>query len=91
MDEKDVVILVNPFPEEEAKFKECLSDGVGNTVIAIADRDTLFPTLKIPSVPEWAEYIQLAAGWNLLVEAGITAGINMDKTERARKVGNEVD
>jgi len=91
MDKKDVVILVNPFPEEEAKFKECLSDGVGNTVIAIAPRDTLFPTLKIPSVDGWDEYIQLAAGWNLLVEAGITAGINMDKTERARKVGNEVE
>ena len=91
MDKSDVVILVNPFPDEEAKFKECLSDGVGNTVIAIADRDTLFPTLKIPAVEGWNEYIQLAAGWNLLVEAGIAAGINMDKTERARKVGNEVD
>ncbi|MCK5736373.1 MAG: sugar isomerase [Spirochaetaceae bacterium] len=91
MDKKDVVILVNPFPEEEAKFKACLSDGVGNTVIAIADRDTLFPTLRIPSAEGWDEYIQLAAGWNLLVEAGIAAGINMDKTERARKVGNEVD
>ncbi len=90
MYKEDVVILINPFPEEEAKLKECLVDGVGVTIIAIADRETLFPTLRIPAVDDWAEYIQLAAGWNLLVEAGIAAGINMDKTERARKVGNEI-
>ncbi|TVQ96896.1 MAG: sugar isomerase, partial [Spirochaetaceae bacterium] len=34
-------------------------------------------------------YAQLAAGWNLLVELGLALGVNMDKTERARKVGNE--
>ena len=33
--------------------------------------------------------VQLAAGWNLLVEAGLKLGINIDKPERARKVGNE--
>lgn len=91
MHESDVVILVDPFPEEEAKFKECLVDGVGATVIAIADRDTLFPTLKVPSIGVWKEYVLLAAGWNLLVEAGIAAGIDLDKTVRARKVGNEVN
>lgn len=91
MHESDVVVLVAPFPEEEAKFKECLVDGVGATVIAIADRDTLFPTLKVPARGDWKEYVLLAAGWNLLVEAGIAAGIDLDKPERARKVGNEVD
>jgi len=37
---EDVIIVINPFPEEEAKFKECLVDGVGLTIIAIADRQT---------------------------------------------------
>lgn len=91
MVKEDVVILVNPFPEEEEKFKECLIDGVGMPVMAIASRDTLFPTMKVPDVPEWQEYIQLAAGWNLLVEAGIKADVNLDKPRRARKVGNEID
>jgi glucosamine--fructose-6-phosphate aminotransferase (isomerizing) len=60
------------------------------TVIALADRDTLFPTIRVPSVDEGMEWVQLAAGWNLLVEAGLTAGIDLDKPERARKVGNEI-
>ncbi|PIE05250.1 MAG: sugar isomerase [Spirochaetales bacterium] len=90
MVKEDVVILVNPFPEEEEKFRECLIDGVGLSVIAIASRDTMFPTLKVPHVPEWQEYIQLAAGWNLLVEAGLAAGVDLDKPQRARKVGNEI-
>jgi glucosamine--fructose-6-phosphate aminotransferase (isomerizing) len=87
----DVVILVDPFPEEEAKLKDTLADGVGVTIIAISDRETLFPTILVPAGGVWKEYILLAAGWNLLVEAGIAAGIDLDKPERARKVGNEVD
>ena len=31
----------------------------------------------------------MAAGWNLLVEVGMQLGINLDKPQRARKVGNE--
>jgi glucosamine--fructose-6-phosphate aminotransferase (isomerizing) len=91
MHESDVIILIDPFPEEEAKFKECLVEGVGATVFAIADRETIFPTLRVPAQGDWKEYVLLAAGWNLLVEAGIAAGINLDKPERARKVGNEID
>ncbi len=87
----DVVILVDPFADEEEKLAECLGKGVGLTILAIADRDTLFPTLKVPARGDWKEYVLLAAGWNLLVEAGLEAGINLDKPERARKVGNEVD
>ena len=34
-------------------------------------------------------YIEMAAGWNILVEVGLKLGINLDKPERARKVGNE--
>ena len=64
---------------------------MGVKVISIASRDTLFPTLRIPDqVAAWNEYVLLAAGWNLLVEGGLAAGVNLDKPERARKVGNEV-
>jgi glucosamine--fructose-6-phosphate aminotransferase (isomerizing) len=31
----------------------------------------------------------MAAGWNLLVEIGLSLGIDLDKPLRARKVGNE--
>jgi glucosamine--fructose-6-phosphate aminotransferase (isomerizing) len=34
-------------------------------------------------------YLELAAGWNLLVEVGVQTGIDLDKPVRARKVGNE--
>ncbi len=89
MDKNDVVIIINPFKDEEEKFKECLIDGVGLNIIAISSRDTLFPTIKIPEVGYFQNYVELAAGWNILVETGIALGINLDKAERARKVGNE--
>jgi glucosamine--fructose-6-phosphate aminotransferase (isomerizing) len=66
-----------------------LVEGVGMTVLAIADRPTPFPTLQIPAGGAFSEYLQLAAGWNLMVEVGLAAGVNLDKPVRARKVGNE--
>ena len=89
MNKNDVVIIINPFEDEEEKFKECLIDGVGLKIIAISTRETIFPTIKIPEAGYFQNYVELAAGWNILVETGIALGIDLDKAERARKVGNE--
>ncbi len=89
MNADDVVIFINPFKAELEKIKETLADGVGLTVIAVSDEDTIFPTIKVKEVGELQNYVYLAAGWNILVEVGIKLGINLDKAERARKVGNE--
>jgi glucosamine--fructose-6-phosphate aminotransferase (isomerizing) len=85
----DVVIVIEPFESEEEKFSECLVDGVGLKVIAISSRETRFPTIRIPYAGEYANYVELAAGWNILVDTGLALGIDPDKTVRARKVGNE--
>ena len=89
MDKNEVLIVVEPFESEEEKFQECLVDGVGMSVIALSSRDTSFPTVRIPVSDQYSDYVQLAAGWNLLVEIGIALGIDLDKPVRARKVGNE--
>ena len=89
MNKDDVVIIINPFEDEEEKFKECLIGGVGLNIVAISSRDTIFPTIKIPEAGYFQNYVELAAGWNILVETGIALGINLDVAERARKVGNE--
>ena len=89
MDPGDVVIWIDPYEESEAKFAEVLGQGVGLPIIAIADRPTRFPTLQIPHVPELNGFVQMAAGWNLLVDVGLALGIDIDKPVRARKVGNE--
>jgi glucosamine--fructose-6-phosphate aminotransferase (isomerizing) len=86
----DVVFVVDPIAEEMEKFREVLVDGVGLTVVAIAACDTPFPTIRVPDAGPMNPYCFLAAGWNLLVEIGLAAGINLDKAQRARKVGNEV-
>ncbi len=90
MDANDVVIVIDPFKEELDKFKEVLVDGVGLSVYTISTEDTIFPTIKIPDLDKLNTYLYLAMGWNLLVEVGIKLGINLDKPERARKVGNEL-
>ncbi len=89
MNPDEVVIVVDPFKEEEEKFQEVLVKGVGMNIIAIASRPTLFPTVIIPSMAGFDGYLQLMACWNLLVEIGISLEINLDKPVRARKIGNE--
>jgi glucosamine--fructose-6-phosphate aminotransferase (isomerizing) len=89
MDKSEVLIWIEPFPAEQEKFNECLVKGVGMNIIAVSSKKTIFPTIIIPDGGEYAEYVQLAAGWNILVETGIALGINLDKPTRARKVGNE--
>ncbi len=89
MQADDVVVWIDPFQESEQKFYDVLVKGVGMTVIAVSSRPTLFPTIQIPDAGDLSCFVQLAAGWNLLVEAGLQLDINIDKPERARKVGNE--
>jgi glucosamine--fructose-6-phosphate aminotransferase (isomerizing) len=90
MDRGEIVFVIDPIEEEMAKFEEVLVRGVGLTVVAIADRETPFPTIVVPSAGEMTPYVHLAAGWNLLVEIGVASGIDLDKPQRARKVGNEI-
>jgi glutamine---fructose-6-phosphate transaminase (isomerizing) len=89
MDKNEVLIWIVPFEEEEAKFYECLVKGVGMKIITLTSGSSAFPSITIPDGGEYKEYIQLAAGWNLLVETGLALGIDLDKPSRARKVGNE--
>lgn len=89
LDATDVVIWIDPYEDQEAKFEEVLVKGVGLTIVAIASRDTIFPTIRIPDAGDLSGYVEMAAGWNILVEVGTSLGINLDKPERARKVGNE--
>jgi glucosamine--fructose-6-phosphate aminotransferase (isomerizing) len=89
MDPREVVIVIEPYREEELKFREVLEQGVGLSVFAISTRQTLFAGIPIPELKGYDAYLQLLACWNLLVEIGLHQGINLDKPVRARKVGNE--
>ena len=89
MDKNEVLIWIDPFDVDQDKFLECLVKGVGINVIALSKETTIFPTISIPDGGQFDEYIQLAAGWNILVETGISLGIDLDHPKRARKVGNE--
>ncbi len=90
MDPNDIVFVVDPIAAEEEKFHEVLVQGVGLKVIAIAARPTRFPTIRVPDAGDLNPYVFLCAGWNLLVDIGLALGINLDKPQRARKVGNEL-
>ena len=90
MNPDDILIVVDPFEEEEEKFSQCLTEGVGVKIVAIARRKTSFPyNIVIPEADEFNNFVELAAGWNFLVETGLALGVDLDKTVRARKVGNE--
>jgi len=89
MDKNEVLIWVDPFDVDQDKFHECLVKNAGITIIAISSAQTMFPTIKIPESDQYSEYLQLTAGWNILVETGVALGIDLDHPKRARKVGNE--
>ncbi len=88
MNAGDAVILIDPYRSELELIKKLISDGVGAKVIAIATEDTIFPTIRVKDIGALTTYAYLAAGWNILVEVGIALGIDLDKPQRARKIGN---
>jgi len=85
---KDVIVLIDPFEAEWQRIKERYVDAINLTLIAIAPKETPFKTIIIPALAGYDAYLQLFAGWNLLVQTGIACGIDIDKPKRARKVGN---
>ena len=89
MNKDEVLIWVDPFDDDQDKFMECIVRGVGVHVIAISTKPTIFPTIVIPDGGQYAEYLQVAAGWNILIETGLALGVDLDHPKRARKVGNE--
>jgi len=91
MNTDEVVVIIDPFKDEEEKYKDVLINGIGLKVIVISARKTIFPTIIIPEYGDFNNYIEIAAGWNLLVEVGINMGIDVDNTLRARKVGHEFE
>jgi len=91
MDADEVIVIINPFKNDEKKYKYVLIDGIGLKVVAISTRKTIFPTIIIPEYGDFTNYLEIAAGWNLLVEIGINMGIDVDNTLRARKVGHEFE
>jgi glucosamine--fructose-6-phosphate aminotransferase (isomerizing) len=90
LEPRDAVVIVDPFEAEYEKYQEVLVQGVGLYVMAIAPRPTPFPTVVIPAMQDMDTHLQLCAGWNLLVAAGLQLGIDLDNPVRARKVGNEL-
>ena len=89
MHRDETVILIDPFPHQEEKFAAVLKEGVGMNVVAVGPRETIFPTIPVPEAGALLPYVLLAAGWNLLVEVGLSLDIDLDTPQRARKVGNE--
>ena len=91
MKKNEVMVIIDPFLEEEAKIQKTLAEGIGVIVIAISARKTSFPTLLIPDDGEFTPYLQLAMGWNLLIETALKLKIDLDHPQRARKIGNEYE
>ena len=84
----DVVILIDPYKSELELIKQLIADRAETNVFVIDTEDTIFPTIKVKDAGEFTTYAYLAAGWNILVEVGMSFGLNLDEAERARKVGN---
>ncbi len=90
MNAGETIIVIEPYESEMAKMQELLVDRIGVNIIAIASKPTIFPTIEIPSVGLLDPCVQLMAGWNLLIQVGVSLGIDLDHPTRARKIGNAI-
>ena len=90
MSDGDVLVWLDPPAEFEEKFERTLAP-IGVHIVAVATRDTRFPTIRIDDCGDLTPLVALAAGWRLLALTGVHAGIDIDKPLRARKVGNEFE
>ena len=79
MDRSQVVIWLEPAPETQEKIQKVLIEGVGLPVLTIASQPTAFPTWVIPDGGDFSGFVQMAAGWNALVEIGLQLGVDLDK------------
>jgi glucosamine--fructose-6-phosphate aminotransferase (isomerizing) len=89
MQPNDVIVLVNPFEAEWTRIQQRYVEAIRMKLIAIAPKKTPFDTIIIPTLQDYDTFLQLFAGWNLLVQIGIAHNLNLDKPQRARKIGNE--
>ena len=89
MEDGDIVFVVNPIESEYQKYQTVFG-GANVHVVAIDTKETPFTTIVVPDAGDLQAYVYLAAGWNTLVEIALSDGINLDKPNRARKVGNEM-
>ena len=89
--DKDILIIIEPFPQEENKFRNVILNRIGIPIVAITHNHSSFLTIQLPEYDGFNSYLQLAAGWNLLVETGLINGTDLDHTQRARKIGNEYE
>ncbi len=89
MEKDETIILIEPDKKDFKNIKEKLSDPIGINIVAISSKDTPFETIKVPKLDNFDNFIQLAAGWNLLVKTGLKLDIDLDTAKRARKIGNK--
>ena len=89
MQPNDVIVLIDPFEAEWSRIQQRYVDALHLKLIAIASKKTPFDTIVIPALAGYDAYLQLLAGWNLLVHVGVAHGLHLDKPQRARKIGNE--
>jgi len=75
---KDALVLVDPFPEE-AERMVARAHALGAAAVAIADAPQAgIPTLACERSAGLDGYLQLAAGWSLLVALGLHLGKDLD-------------
>ena len=91
MKPEEVVLVIDSLPPPEIeKFKTTPGRRGGHDGDCRglgADRTADHP--DFPRSPGSRTVLQLLAGWNVLVHVGVALGINLDKAQRARKIGNE--
>ena len=91
MQKNEAIVLIDPYLSEEKMIQEKIKNKIGVFVCSISNRNTLFPTFHYgSSSKDHRTYLELVSGWSILVDVGLRLGVDIDKPQRARKIGNEI-
>lgn len=90
LEPNDTLVLCGSFVPDELKIDKFIRQATKIRVISISENCTVFDDIKIPVLERSIKpYIELAAGWALLLATGLAMGHDLDNPKRARKIGNE--
>lgn len=92
MKDNELVFLLDTFMSQFEKINETVQKTSNVPCVILNTQNSPFKSfspLDGDIDPNFKNYLNLASGWRLLVEIGISEGVNLDLPVRARKIGNE--
>jgi fructoselysine-6-P-deglycase FrlB-like protein len=89
----DVVLIFDPARKRESAMRRAFEDTVGANVWAVAGRDTVFRTIRLPEFErrEFRGYTQLVFAWALMLKVAEHKGLTPEQLDHPSRLSKAVN